>query len=172
MSTHQSSRHEDTRNVQGIKRESDGTSVVTRQSARHELPRDNNDEREKVRSQRRQRTDPLFHGRIMTSIMTKPEMYAAFPEPVSPITGKSDVQELIQILQHLIFCAQSCKTPPSLQNFLFLTLPENIWTANTGEQYPVLPNPPPPIPNYEGSVDSSDRATTKSEWELNKKTFD
>ena len=40
------------------------------------------------------------------------------------------------------------------------------------EQYPVLPNPPPPIANYEGSVDASDSATTKSEWELSKKTFD
>ena len=100
----------------------------------------------------------------MTSIMTKPEMYAAFPEPVSPILGEPDVQELIQILQQLMFCAQSCKTPLSLHIFLFLTLPENIWIANMREQYPVLPNPLPPIANYEGSVDASYRATTKAEW--------
>ena len=104
--------------------------------------------------------------------MTKPGMYAAFPEPVSPIPGEPDVQELIRILQHLMFWAQSCKTPLSLQNILFLTLPENIWNANTQEQYPVLTNPPPPIANYEGSVDVSDRATTKAEWGLIKKTFD
>ena len=101
--------------------------------------------------------------------MTKPDMYAAFLEPVSPIPGEPDIRELIQILQHLMFCAQSCKTPLSLQNVLFLTLSENIWTANTREQYPVLPYPPPPIANYEGTVDASDRATTKAEWELSKK---
>ena len=39
-------------------------------------------------------------------------------------------------------------------------------------KYPVLPNPPPPIANYNGSIDASDRATTKAEWELSKKTFD
>ena len=94
--------------------------------------------------------------------MTKSEMYAAFPEPVLLIPGKPDVRENIQILQHLIFCAQYCETPFSLQIFLFLTLPENIWIANTREQYPVLPNPPPPIANYKGSVDASDRATTKT----------
>ena len=71
-----------------------------------------------------------------------------------------------------MFCAQSCKMPLSLQIFLFLTLLENIWIVNTQEQYPVLPNPLPPIVNYEGSVDASDRATTKAEWELSKKTFD
>ena len=70
-----------------------------------------------------------------------------------------------------MFCAQSCKTPLSLQNFLFLTLPENIWNANTREQYPALPNPPPPIANYEGSVDASERVNTKAEWELSNKTF-
>ena len=103
--------------------------------------------------------------------MTKPEMYAAFPEPVSPIPGKTNVRELIRILQHLMFCAQSCKTPLSLQFFLFLTLPDNIWIANTREKYPFLPNPPPPIANYEGSVDASDRTTTKAEWGLSNKTF-
>ena len=36
----------------------------------------------------------------------------------------------------------------------------------------VLPNPPPQIANYEGSIDASNRATKKAEWELNKKTFD
>ena len=56
--------------------------------------------------------------------------------------------------------------------FLFLTLPENIWIANTQEKYPVLTKPPPPIENYEGSVDASDRATTKVEWEISKKTSD
>ena len=71
-----------------------------------------------------------------------------------------------------MFCAQSCKTPFSLQHFFSLTLPENIWTANTREKYPVLPNPPPPIAKYKGFVDASDRATTKTEWELIKKTFD
>ena len=96
--------------------------------------------------------------------MTKPEMYAAFTEPVSPIPGEPNVRELIRILQHLMFCAQSCKTPLSLQKHLFLTLPENIWIANTREQYPVLLNPPPLIANYEGSVDASDRVTTKAEW--------
>ena len=90
-------------------------------------------------------------------------MYAAFPEPVSPIPGETDVRELIRILQHLMFCAQSCKTPISLQIVLFLTLPDNIWIANRQEQYPVLPNPPPPITNYEVSVDASDRSTTKAE---------
>ena len=104
--------------------------------------------------------------------MTKPEMYAAFPEPVSPIPGKPDVRELIRILQHLMFCAQSCNTTLSLQKTLFLTFPENIWIANTREKYPVLLNPLPPIVNYEVSVDASDRSTTKSEWELSKKTFD
>ena len=104
----------------------------------------------------------------MTLIMTKPDMYAAFLESVSPIPGEPDVRELIQILQHLMFCAQSCKTPLYLQNFLFLTLPENIWTANMQEQYPVLPNPPPPIANYEVAVDAIDRSTTKAEWELSK----
>ena len=99
-------------------------------------------------------------------------MYAAFPEPVSPTPGKPDVRELIRILQHLMVCAQLCKTPLSLQNFLFLTLLENIWTAYRREQYPILPNPLPPIANYEGAVDDSDRATTKAEWELSKKTFD
>ena len=108
----------------------------------------------------------------MTSIMTKPEMYAAFPEPVSPIPGEPDVQELIRILQQLMFCAQSCKTPLSLQNLLFMMLPENIWIVNTREKYPVLPNPPPPIADYNGSIDASDRATTKAEWELSKKIFD
>ena len=54
---------------------------------------------------------------------------------------------------------------------MFLTLPYNIWTANTREQYTVLTNPPPSIANYEGSIDASDRATTKAEWELSKKTF-
>ena len=103
--------------------------------------------------------------------MTKPDMYAAFPEPVSPISGGPNVRELIRILQHLMFCAQSCKMPLSLQNLLFLTLPDNIWTANTREKYPVLPNPPPPITNYEGAVDANDRATTKDEWELCKKNF-
>ena len=98
-------------------------------------------------------------------------MYTAFPEPVSPIPGGPDLRELIRILQRLIFFAQSCKTPLSLQNFFFLTLPENIWTTNTLEQYPVIPNPPPPIANYKGDVDASDRATTKNEGELNKKTF-
>ena len=71
-----------------------------------------------------------------------------------------------------MFCAQSCTTPLSHQKHLFLTLPENIWIANTLEKYPVLPNPPPPIANYNGSIDASDRATTKAEWELSKKTFD
>ena len=99
-------------------------------------------------------------------------MYAAFPEPVSPIPGEPDVWELIQILEHLLFCVQSCKTPLYLQNFLFLTLPENIWTPNTREQYLVLPIPPSPIANYNGSVDVSDRSTTKAEWELSKNTFD
>ena len=99
-------------------------------------------------------------------------MYAAFPEPVSPISGKPDVQELIRILQHLMFCAESCKTTLSLQNFLFLALPENIWTANKREKYPVLSNPLPPIANYEVSVDASNRATAKAEWELIKKIFD
>ena len=89
----------------------------------------------------------------------------------TPIPGKPDVRELIQILQHLMFCAQSCKTPISLQIILFLTLPENIWIANTREKYPILPKPPPPIANYEGSVYASDRDTTKSELELSKKTF-
>ena len=70
-----------------------------------------------------------------------------------------------------MFCAQSCKTPLSLKIFLFLTLPDNIWTANTREQYPFLLNPPPPIANYEGTVDASDRATTKAEWELSKTNF-
>ena len=88
------------------------------------------------------------------------------------ITGEPDVRELIRILQHLMFCAQSCKTPLYLQSFLFLTLPENIWIANTREKYPVLPNPPPPIANYNESIDASDRATTKEEWELSKNTFD
>ena len=36
----------------------------------------------------------------------------------------------------------------------------------------VLPNPPPQIANYKGYIDASNRATKKSEWELNKKTFD
>ena len=40
------------------------------------------------------------------------------------------------------------------------------------EQYPVLTNPTPPIANYEGAVDASDRATTKSKWGLSKDTFD
>ena len=40
------------------------------------------------------------------------------------------------------------------------------------EKYPFLPNPPPPITNYEGSLDASDRATTKAERELSKKTFE
>ena len=109
---------------------------------------------------------------IMTSIMTKPEIYAAFPEPVSLLTGKPDVRELIRILQQLILCAQYCKAPLSLQIVLFLTLPENILIVNTREKYPVLPNPPPPIANYNRSIDASDRATTKEEWELSKKTFD
>ena len=71
-----------------------------------------------------------------------------------------------------MFCAQSCKTPLSLQMFLFLTLPENIWIANTREKYPVLLNPPPLIADYEVSVDVSDRDTTKAEWGISKKTFD
>ena len=99
-------------------------------------------------------------------------MYAAFPEPVSPIPGEPDVRELIQIFQHLMFCAKSCKTPLSFQKFFFLTPPEHIWTTNTREKHPVLLNPPPPIANYEGSEDASYRATTKAEWELRKKKFD
>ena len=71
-----------------------------------------------------------------------------------------------------MFCAQSCKMPLSVQKHLLLTVPENIWIANTQEKYPVLPNPPPPIANYNGSIDASDRATTKAEWELSKNTFD
>ena len=69
------------------------------------------------------------------------------------------------------FYAQSCKTSLSLQIFLFLTPPKNIWIPNKQEKYPVLPNPPPPIANYEGSVDASDRTTTKAEWGLSKKNF-
>ena len=104
--------------------------------------------------------------------MTKPEMYAAFQEPVSPIPGKPDVQEIIRILEHIMFCVQSCKTPLSLQTFFFLTLTENIYIANTREQYPVLPNSLPPIANYKGSVDASDRATTKAEWGISNETYD
>ena len=125
-STQQSSHHEDTRKAQVIKRLLGGTSVVKSQSAQNELQRYNNDERENGRSQRRQHTDPPFHQRIMKSIMTKPEMYAAFLETVTPIPSEPDVWDLIRILQHLMFCALSCKTPLSLQNFFFLTLPYNI----------------------------------------------
>ena len=71
-----------------------------------------------------------------------------------------------------MFCSQSFKTPLSLKIFLFFTLPENIWTANTREKYPVLLNPPPPIANYRGNINVIKRATTKAEWELSKKHFD
>ena len=40
------------------------------------------------------------------------------------------------------------------------------------EKYPVLSNPPLPIANYEGSVDASDRVTTKAEYEISKTTFE
>ena len=87
-STHQTSRPKDTNKAQRIKIYSVGTSIITHQSARLEVLRDNNDERENGRYQMRQRTDPSILSSLRDKKDTKDKKrirrYQRRNAPISP----------------------------------------------------------------------------------------
>jgi len=74
----------------------------------------------------------------------KAELLAAFPEAPPQITGEPTIGELVRILQHLMFCAQSQHSDISLLNLLYVCIPEtlNHHYNDANEAHPTDPTDP------------------------------
>jgi len=87
----------------------------------------------------------------------KAEMLAAFPAAPPAISGKPTIGELVQILQHLMACAQSHQIVISRLNLLYVCIPEQLYhhNNNTNEPYPNDPANPGTTPIFTPGYDAA-----------------
>ena len=91
------------------------------------------------------------------------EIKANFPPAPQPIIGEPNLLGLVHLLQYMMRCAQTLKSPisPSM-NLLCCALPPELYSNYTAEAYPdadfPFPNPVPDVPDY--SMAQDDNGTT------------
>lgn len=86
---------------------------------------------------------------------SKSTILGGFPAKVAPIEGNPTLREQIQILWHIMNCAQSHYTDHSTMNWLYVCLPADLYKRFTIEAYPV----PPASPGDNSRISENNNAT-------------
>lgn len=96
------------------------------------------------------------------------EIIAAFQStPITPITGRPNIYELLRILKYLCRCSQTTKSCLGPLRYLFVALPLQHYMRYTAEPL-TLPGPTPAIPNYPLNADKATIDQLKINWQAHK----
>ena len=99
----------------------------------------------------------------------KSEMLAAFPEAIPKIVGSPNLREMIRLMQHLMVCSQTHATEASPLGFLFVCLPQALWSTYSQDAYPTDPQNPGPISTMTEAMSDAQWKNHKTSWEYFKK---
>ena len=99
----------------------------------------------------------------------KDAMIAGFPSKIPPIDGQITLKELLRVFTHLIACAQSTVTEYNPLNFLFLVVPNSLWTIYSNDPYPASPIHPGTVPPYQPNMTPAQTQFVKDAWGAGKK---